>query len=273
MINLYSSAFNLIKNSFEYKDAIDNFCKFADNVAIAVNESSDNTLEELNGLTKQYKNLHVKPVNISYDDPLLDGKIKNEALILAEEIGADYFMGLDLDERLVLNHKERWVDFAKFFLGYSGFDAMLVPSIDLWGSEKTVRWDGEKNKGYKWYIHNTGLKRGPHNAGINPDGTLNISKSDGCELVSPNGELVNAARIDSPLDEISDCYEYYGGLNKMLPYVLHYGFVNYEGRIIRNNNFWKNQWNKCSGRNDVKIAENLEDLDKFELFEHGLELN
>jgi formyltetrahydrofolate synthetase len=57
MMTLYSSAFNLLDNSFSYKETIDNFCNFADNVCVAINISKDNTLDELNKLTKIYKNL------------------------------------------------------------------------------------------------------------------------------------------------------------------------------------------------------------------------
>ena len=39
MFSIYSSAFNIIKNDFEYGLFIDKFCEFAEEVVIAVNKS------------------------------------------------------------------------------------------------------------------------------------------------------------------------------------------------------------------------------------------
>ena len=54
MFSIYSSAFNLIKNNFDYKEAIDNFCNFAEEVVIAVNTSEDDTLQVLQNLSSEY---------------------------------------------------------------------------------------------------------------------------------------------------------------------------------------------------------------------------
>ena len=82
MFSIYSSAFNLIKNKFDYESAIENFCTFAEEVVIAVNTSEDNTYETLLELSSKYQNLKVIPTSFSYGDILFDGKIKNAPLTL-----------------------------------------------------------------------------------------------------------------------------------------------------------------------------------------------
>ena len=57
MFSIYSSAFNVIKNSFDYKEAVENFCSFAEEVVICVNQSEDSSLEAFEELKKEYKNL------------------------------------------------------------------------------------------------------------------------------------------------------------------------------------------------------------------------
>ena len=58
MFSIYSTAFNVVKNNFDYEEAIDNFCSFAEEVVISVNQSEDNTYEELSRLRdEKYSNL------------------------------------------------------------------------------------------------------------------------------------------------------------------------------------------------------------------------
>ena len=269
-ITSYSSAFNLIDNGFDIKTSLISFCEFCDDVVIAVNSSKDNTFSELYKLTKIFKNLHLIQTDISYDDPLLDGKIKNEALKFAESLGGKYFIGLDLDEELIISQKKRWMEFIEIFLDYYDYDAMLIPSVNLWGSRDTVRWDEQNNKAYKWYVHKKGFSRGPVKQGLKDDGFLNIKISDGCEILDSFGNLARSIRIDQELDNITDCQEYYKKLKEKYIYVIHSSFENFDRRLIKVNNFWKNQWQKCSNQKSIDIIDNLEDLKNFNIIKHGL---
>ena len=56
MLSIYSTAFNVIKNNFDYKDAVKNFCLFAQEVVISINESEDNTWEAFEELKETYGN-------------------------------------------------------------------------------------------------------------------------------------------------------------------------------------------------------------------------
>ena len=109
MISIYSSAFNLIKNNFNYKVSLENFSTFADEVVIAINNSEDDTLEKLILYSKQFNNVKIIPVDISYNDPLLDGKIKNIALQSTTE---EIKINLDMDEYIPLWQKPIWYNLA-----------------------------------------------------------------------------------------------------------------------------------------------------------------
>ena len=271
---IYSSAFNLLKNSYDYLEPIDNFCSFADKVFIAVNKSEDDTLIELVKLTSKYKNLSIIPTDILYDDPLIDGKVKNAALQFAEENSeSEYFIGCDLDETLPLEHKDRWRYLAQLFLDYYKWDAILAPSIDLWGSKETVRWEVGNNRKYKFYLHRRGLMRGPVHWGLTSQGYLDLSKSDGCDLIKKDSkELAYAPRIDGHLDNITDCAEYYSKIHDELIYVVHHGNEDLERKAFRNKQFWFKNWNNSSGRTDVVVETKLEDYPQYNLGNHGLNL-
>lgn len=270
MFSIYTSAFNIIKNKFNYKYHIENFCNFADKVFIAVNKSEDNTLQVLLDLKESFSNLEIISTNINYNDPLLDGKIKNEALKFAESCGDNYLIGVDLDEEIFNQDKIRWKEFADLFLGYYKYDAMLIPSVNLWGDRYSVRWDNKNNKTYKWYCHRKGLTRRPVKQGITSDGFLDISVSDGCEICYEDGTLANSIRIDQVLDNITDCTEYYKKIKEEYIYVLHTGYVDIDNRLIRVNNFWENQWKRCSNQKEVEIIKSKKEFLDFSVLKHNL---
>jgi hypothetical protein len=126
MFSIYTSAFNLIKNKFPYKKTIDNFCKIANEVVIAVNRSEDSTLEEIKALP--YNNLKIIESNISYDDPLLDGKVKNIAL---QNTNEEFKIGLDLDEYIPLNQKNIWENLA-YQLRLDEAQCYMIASLNLY---------------------------------------------------------------------------------------------------------------------------------------------
>ena len=270
-MTIYTSAFNLINNQFDYLPSIDNFCKFAENVVVAVNTSKDDTLKQLLLINKAYANLTIVESDFSYDDPLLDGKIKNFALQTAETITNDeIFIGLDLDEKLPIWQHSIWENLGKYLI--PEFDSIMIPSINLWGDVGRVRWDTEKNRAYKWYMHRRGLARGPYFKGVKESGHLNVEVSDGTELVDIEGNLTNSARIDKHLDHITDGEEYFMELlRNNLPYVIHEGYLSFEERIQRNAKFWSEQWKKCSN-SDVKVETKVEELSSYPTIPHGLTL-
>jgi hypothetical protein len=271
---IYSTCFNIISNQFDYEKSISSFCRFADSVYIAVNKSKDKTYEELTKLTNSYSNLHLITTNIDYSNPLLDGFLKNESLKFAESNPKNkYFLGIDLDEIVIKNQREKWDRLAELFIDYYKYDGLLLPSVDLFGSKETVRWSENKNKSYKWYLHKRGLNRGPVNFAVKSNGRLDVNLSDGCEIVDSSGNLANCVRPDQYLDEIKDCQDYYKVIDKELVYVVHTGNLDFQKRIVRNNNFWVKQWKKCSGDENHTIDNSIEKFQEYKTEKHGLTLD
>ena len=229
MISIYSSAFNLINNNFNYLFAIDNFCNISDEVIIAVNTSADDTFEVLNELCSKHKNLKIIDTNFSYDDPLLDGKIKNAAL---QSSTMPIKIGLDMDEYIPIWQKNTWISLANKLLNDNCL-CYMIPSINLY-----------KNYDYyfsitpKWYMHKHGLFRGPVNFAIKNDGKIDTGKSDTCELIDINGNLVHSKITPHTIEDLR---------TKLFPFVVHTGYLSLEDRLLRNHNFWKKHWLVESG--------------------------
>jgi hypothetical protein len=264
--SIYTSAFNLVKNEFDYASALDNFTKFAQETVIAINSSNDGTLDAIQTWKRQNPErvLRIIQCDIPYDDPLLDGKIKDAAL---QQTTGEILIGLDIDERILLSQKEKWIELA-YGLEFTPFDSFLIPSLDLWGSYDEIRWDEKHNKKWKWYLHKKGLKRGPVDFGLTENGFLNLDKSDGCELTYPDGKLVRAQTFTNNPKDTS----LRGWLDflKESPFIVHLGYLNLDNRIHRNKEFWSKHWS-LSANKDIKVP-----LDKRELehstFAHGLDL-
>jgi hypothetical protein len=254
-ISIYSSAFNLIKNAFNHKLSIKRFCDFADEVVICVNTSADNTYEELLELTKLYKNLKIIKSNFSYSDPLLDGKIKNEAL---QATSNEIKIGLDMDEYIPMSQKLIWQDLANHLMS-DNVDCYMIPSINLYKNE-----DHYFSILPKWYMHKSGLFRGAVNFACKADGTVNTEHSDTCELIYQNGDLVN---YKSTIISIEDLQK------GDLPFVIHEGYLDLDSRLIRNKNFWSNHWLVESGGYlpPHKIHETMEEFD-MPYIKHNLSL-
>jgi hypothetical protein len=255
MISIYSSAFNLITNNFNYIFAINNFCNIADEVVISVNTSQDNTLEELEKQQDKFSNLKIISSEISYDDPLLDGKIKNYALQNTSH-NTPIKISLDMDEYIPLWQKPIWLNLATQLLQDTCL-CYMIPSINLFK---------DKNHYFsitpKWYMHKLGLFRGPVNFARKNNGYIDTNKSDSCELIDANGNLVPSKTAPCDIESLE---------KHNLPFVVHTGYLSLENRLLRNENFWKKHWFLESGgiAPPHKIHEKLEDFD-YNIKQHNL---
>lgn len=239
--SIYSSAFNLIKNNFDYRGAIKNFTSFAEEVVIAVNSSEDDTFRVLSNFQIDFPNLKIISCNFSYDDPLLDGKIKNFAL---QNTVNKWKIGLDLDERIPIRHKDLWVMLANR-MDSMDIDSWMIPSLNLWGSIYEIKEKVGENLGTKWYLHRDGLQRGAVNFARNPDGTVDTSRSDTCELIDSDGNLVKSVNLIQSIPKSIEDYLFF--LENQATFVYHLGYASYEDRVMRNKNFWKKHWKTESG--------------------------
>lgn len=253
-LSIYTSAFNLIKNGFDYKTSINRFCNFADEVVVCVNSSDDETLEELTVLKNDYSNLVIISSNYSYEDPLLDGKIKNSAL---QSTTGDIKIGLDMDEYIPQWQKTLWKQMAENLLSERTYDCYMIASVNLYK---------DKNHYFsitpKWYLHKSGLFRGPVNYARKPDGTINTQISDSCELIDLVGNIAKSAFISNKIEVLE---------SGNIPFVVHEGYVNLDARLLRNENFWAKHWLLESGGVPPphKIHRSLEDFDTLAL-KHNL---
>jgi hypothetical protein len=235
MFSIYTSAFNLIKNKFNYKFHIQNFSQFADEVVIAINTSEDNSVNEVRDfIIENCDNVYVLETNFSYDDPLLDGKIKNAAL---QATNQDLKIGLDMDEYIPLWQRYIWENIGNQLM-YSPAKSVMIPSINLY----------KDNKHYfsitpKWYMHKKGLHRGAVNFAKKNDGTIDTSKSDTCELIDTDGNLTYSIQTSFDIESLR---------TKNYPFVVHTGYMNLGNRILRNNNFWEKHWKIESGGESPK---------------------
>lgn len=245
MFSIYTSAFNLIKNNFDYKFHLKNFSQFADEVIIAINTSEDDSLNQLRDFIYQnYNNISILETNFSYEDPFLDGKIKNAALQATKE---DVKIGLDMDEYIPLWQKPLWQNIANQ-LRYSPAKSVMIPSVNLYKDK-----DHYFSITPKWYMHKKGLYRGAVNFAKKQNGAIDTSKSDTCELIDENGNLVYSIQTSNDITSLQSNH---------FPFVIHTGYLNLNHRILRNKNFWKKHWKIESGGIEPKhkVHETLEDF-------------
>jgi hypothetical protein len=235
MFSIYTSAFNLIKNKFNYRFHIQNFSQFADEVVIAINTSEDNSVNEVQDyVIENCDNVYILETNFSYEDPLLDGKIKNAALQATKQ---DIKIGLDMDEYIPLWQQYIWENIANQLM-YSPAKAIMIPSVNLYKDK-----DNYFSITPKWYIHKKDLYRGPVKWARNDNGTVNTSKSDTCELIDEEGNLVYCIQTPSDIESLR---------TNNNPFVVHTGYINLDNRILRNNNFWEKHWKIESGGESPK---------------------
>ena len=109
----------------------------------------------------------------------------------------------------------------------------MLPTIDLYED-----LDHYINIGQKWYLH---TKEGSHRGSVawarKEDGSLDPEKSDTCELIDSNGNLIPCvAKIQ--LDDLN-------------PKIIHLGYLDLEKRN-NVNKFWGKIWNhRKNGKYDA----------------------
>jgi hypothetical protein len=233
-LSIYSTAFNAVKNNFDFKGALDNWFYYADEVCISVNKSEDDTFEQIYEYGKQKNySLVINRTSFDYNDPFCYGKIENSAL---QSCSGDILIQQNLDERWA-GDKTRLLELCGDLHETSAYKALFVPTIDLYGSLLDYL-----NIGQKWYIHQRGLSRGAVNFGIKQDGKPDYNKTSTDELIDNNRNLVPTCVLLSPLD-IDNLREY---AKAGWPFTFHLGYLDFKDRIERAK-WWKEFWEKATG--------------------------
>jgi hypothetical protein len=258
-ISIYSTAFNVIDNDFDYEDAIRNFAFYADEVCLAINKSKDDSSNVIKKFVKD-NNFNVKIIDteFEYTDPFCYGKIVNSAL---QACTGDICILQDLDERFG-GDKTYLIKLCEQLLSIDQAKAFFVPVINLYGD-----FDHYKDIAFKWYIHKSGLYRGAVNFGIKDNGRPDYNKTSTDELIDGDSNLVPTINIVNAL-QIQDPYEY---IQKDYPFVYHLGYTDLNNRVKRNH-FWKGFWEKATGGDQNTHSLNVNDLIGKEYPKHNLKL-
>lgn len=244
-VSVYTSAFNLSSGIFNVRDAMENWLRYADEIVIAspIEEIDDVINHVYLSLNNEVSNKIIfVDTSIHLEDPFFDGKLKNAAL---QKCSNDIVIQQDLDERIGGN-KSTWESLIDILVNSSA-DSVMIPVIDLYKDTQHY-----KSIGRKWYLHkNNGCCRGVVNFAKKPGGTIDTDKSDTCELINKNGNLVTALLFDFSLEDFPN-----------LPIIFHYGYLNLNKRK-QVNEFWQPVWSRRKGEEvfvetDIKKLENLE---------------
>lgn len=267
VISVYTSAFNVTKMQYDWQDAFNNFLAIGDELVIAVNKSEDNTEEVIStwAATMVTHAPRIVYTDFSYDDPDLDGKIKNEAL---QATTGQYKVGLDLDERIPDKFKYHLRNLCSNFY-YDKTDVIMLPVINLYKDREHF-----KNIAQKFYFHRGGLRRGTINAAKHKYGnTHDIEKSDSCEILDSEGNLPRLAYLIPP--QASDYEKMTLIKQQNIPFVIHEGLLDLEKKALRNELFWKNHWAIESG-DEVNVPTTAIGIQEHEGvvegYAHGLKL-
>jgi len=225
-ISTYKSCYNILTNGFSgWEQNLKNACEFSEELIIVVNNSEDDTDSAIRDALWEYKNWKIVPANFSKLDPLFDGRLKNLGL---QNCSHKWKLLLDLDEDVPLWQKPMWEN-AFMQLQFSGAKVLAVPSVDIY---KTL--DGYKSISYKTYGSIGQLWRGPAANALKQGYFINTKFSDGTELIDENFQMAPAV-LSGP-KELADLESG----NHI--FVAHYGYLNINERIERNNRFWGAHW-------------------------------
>ena len=135
----------------------------------------------------------------------------------------------------------------------------MFPSVNLYKDKNHL-----KDINAKWYMHKKGLFRGPVNFARKEDGTVDTNKSDTCELIDADGNLVEWKPFTKDLFVLE---------NFAYPFVVHTGYIDLEARLKRNEEFWSEHWRKESGGEAPphKVHASMEDFTE-EAIPHSLKI-
>lgn len=255
MLSLYSSLFNIENGLFSWKDSLESYLLFFDEVIIATTtDCKDNTVQILSDYVQNKSKIKLVITNISFEDYSYDGLLKNAAL---QACSNNYCCLLDFDEFIPLSSKDLWVRAIDIMESYNT-DGLLIPSVNLCGSLLTY-----STIGYKFYLHKKlGMKRGIWNRAKLPNGKMDIKLSDSTELLRLDGELAQCLPLSNKIEDIR------GG---RVPFVFHKWAVDFDTRIGQNL-AWKQTWNNRAGYEVSDIVLDKAELEKIPVYDHNLSL-
>jgi len=225
MLEIYQTAHSLIKNNiWGWDSSFKSSCEFADRVTIVVNESQDGTKEAIQDALKDFRNWQIIDASLSTNDRWFDGKLKQIGL---ENCKEEFKLQLDADE-MPIGPREMWDNYL-FQFKFSSEKCLAVASVNFFKD-----FSHYYSITHKQYISKgSDCFRGPVISARNPDGSIDTTKSDGCDLILADGQFAPTAFTSTDLSLVE---------NLEVPAIGHFGYVNLASRIERNQKFWKEHW-------------------------------
>lgn len=274
--SIYTSFFNVCgpQSPFDWEDALLNWHDFLQDsgqIVVAVNKSTDDTLKQVRDFTAAIKRrtphsrtvFTILDVDVPYTDPEFDGKVKDLALQACTQ---PHCILLDCDERVLPGALDSWNYFRNKLDLDDRIDAYLIPVIDLFHDVHSY-----KSVGTKWYLHKNRkhLGRGVVAFARRPDGSIDITKSDTCELINRETKQLAAAApaLMSQMPDFMKVGQLQGG---SIPWVYHLGWLDKQKRL-KQDALWQPVWQARDG-SDVKTAKTIEELNQIRYAAHGLPL-
>lgn len=225
MLEIYQTAHSLIKNNIWGWDySFRSSCEFADKVTFVVNKSQDGTKEAIQVALKDFNNWQIIDTELSTDDRWFDGKLKQIGL---ENCTQEFKLQLDADEAPIGN-REMWDNYL-FQFKFAPQKCLAIGSVNFFKD-----FSGYYSITHKQYLSKgADCFRGPVISARNQDGSIDTTRSDGCDLILENGEFAPTAYLPNNLELIESL---------SVPAINHFGYVNLASRIERNQKFWKEHW-------------------------------
>jgi len=261
MFSIYTSLFNYSPEKFDIVDTFSNWSRYADKIVIATfPEQEDEILKVIwkdwyngnilleDGTSKAF--IDVVSCETSLDDPFFDGKLKNAAL---QACKTELVIQQDMDE-CIGGNLDIWRRYGDALLkNKDNYKALMIPVIDLYKN-----YGHYKSIGYKWYLHlKEGCFRCPVNFAKKEGGIIDTDKSDTCELVDGNGNLVPSVQLTDFVEKA----------NLAFPHIIHLGYLDLDKRV-ENNKFWQPIWSARKGE-IVDVPTDIDSLNQFPYYKHN----
>ena len=251
MISAYTTAFNFKNMKFSLEEALSNWFVYFDEVVIS---TTSEDLQEAKDCVKDFPlvdKIKIVSLEINTKDLHWDGKLKNNGL---QNCSNDVVFQIDLDERIG-GSKTILTELADTILRQESPCSIFIQNIDLFGDLNHY-----KSMGRKWYIHTRdGCCRGAINLAMVDGKIFDPEKSDTCELIDEDGDLIPCIGI-TPLTNPQ------GNLHIDIPKIFHLGFLDLERRAHLNKTFWKDIWSErksLSQQKEVEATDVFIDAEEF----------
>ena len=242
MISLYTTIFNLDNFSFSIEETLSNWFCYVDEVVITTLNKQEDELKRNILSGRFHENTKVFSMDIDPEkDIYWDGILKNNSL---QNCSNEVVIQLDFDERISGN-KTQLVELIEEVDRHDFPCCIMIPTVDLYED-----LDSYVNIGYKWYLHKKqGSFRGSVGFAIKNNGSFDPEKSDTCELIDKNSNLIPCIG-KLPMTQ--------NGIK-----IIHLGYLDLEAKNKINKNFWGEIWDfrKTGVKKENFVCEKIESGD------------